>query len=162
MKKIILFSLLSIAVYNTSIGQTAGVVVSDAPGWHRIADRHAGYKTDRDEIMVVGNRFFKQIKLKVKDAPLNLISFEVYYKNGSKKTIEVNKMMNAGDETAAADIDNTSPVTKVILVYNTVGSKTNDVTTETKVNRPDEKETEKEHEKETEKERAEVEVWGLK
>ncbi len=162
MKKILLLSLFSIAVFTTSIAQTPGVVVSEKPGWHRIADRHAGYNTDRDEIMVVGNRFFKQVKLKVKDAPLNLTSFEVYFKNGSKKTVEVNKLMNAGDETAPADIDNSSPVTKVILVYNTVGSKTSDVTVESKTNRSGEKEVEKEHERETEKERAEVEVWGLK
>src|SRR5437870_1750323 len=83
MKKIILISLFAIAVCKTSIAQTAGVVVSDKPGWHMIGERHAGYKTDRDEIMIVGSRFFKQVKLKVKDAPVNITSFDVFYKNGS-------------------------------------------------------------------------------
>jgi len=162
MKKIILILSLTSAIISTSVAQTPGVVVSDKPGWHKIAERHVNYKTDRDEIVMVGNRHFKQIKIKVEDAPINLTSFEVYYSNDTKKEIAVNKMLNIGEETAVTDIDNTQALKKVVLVYNTVGTVTKDVTTKTTTNKAGEKETEKERERETEKERAEVEIWGLK
>ena len=161
MKKTLLIFILAVAVFNTSNAQTAGAVVSNKPGWHKIADRHASYKADRDEIMLVGKRHFKQIKLKVEDATLNLTSFDVVYADDTKQTVTVNKMMAAGEETTPTDINANLPVKKVVLMYNTVGAKTTDVSTETHMNKKGEKEVEKEHEKETEKERAEVEVWGL-
>jgi hypothetical protein len=161
MKKFLFISLLLVAFFNCAFAQTPGVVLSENAGWHKIAERHADYKSDRDEVIVVGNNHFRQIKLRVKDAPVNVASMDLYFGNGSKRSVEVNKVLQVGDETMPADIDNTLALQKIILVYNTVGAGTKDVTMEKRTT-GSETETEKEHERETEKERAEVEIWGLK
>src|SRR5436853_6812566 len=110
MKKFILTYMLAIAAYNLSVAQTPAVVITDKPGWHKIADRHASFKADIDEIMVVGNDHFKQIKLVVKDAPVYIASVDVYFGNGTKQTIAVNKTLNAGNETEPTTIDNTQSI----------------------------------------------------
>jgi hypothetical protein len=162
MKKSILIFILAIAFCHTSIAQTPGVVISEKAGWHKIAERHVGLKTDRDEILVVGAGHFKQIKLKVEDAPISLTSFDVYFDNDAKQTIAVNKQLNNGDETMPADIDNTHAIKKITLVYTSLGSTKTGVSTKTSTNQAGEKEVEKENERENEKEHAEVEIWGLK
>jgi len=158
MKKFILIYMLATVAYNLSVAQTPAVVITDEPGWHKIAERHASFKADIDEIMVVGNNHFRQIKLVVKNAPVYIASVDVYFGNGTKQTIAVNKTLNAGNEVAPTDIDNTQSIKKVILVYNSTGATKTETNTETRTS----SEKEVEREKETEKERAEVEVWGLK
>ena len=161
MKKLILICMLATAASITSIAQTPGVVISDKPGWHKIAERHAAFKADIDEILVVGNNHFKQIKLLVKDAPVYINSVDVYFGNGTKQSIAVNRTLNAGNEVEPTNIDNTQSIKKVVLVYNSLGATKTDSRKETKTV-GSEKEIEREREKETEKERAEVEIWGLK
>jgi hypothetical protein len=108
--------------------------------------------------MVVGKDHFKQLKLVVKDAPVYIASYDVYFGNGTKQTIAVNQTLNAGNETEPTTIDNTQSIKRVVLVYNSTGATKTETTTETRTS----SEKEVEREKETEKERAEVEVWGLK
>ncbi len=162
MKMKLCIALLFLAVSGASVAQTAKVVTSEKPGWHKIGERHVGFKADQDEIIVLGNDHFKQVKLKVKDASISLNSFVIYFSNDAKQVVETNKILNAGEETAPVNIDNTNSIKKIVMNYKTISPTTVDKTTETKVETAAEKEKEKEREKETEKERAEVEVWGLK
>ena len=162
MKKKILVSVVLIFGYIISLAQTPAVVTSEKAGWHKIAERHVGFKSDRDEVVILGNDHFKQIKLKVKDMPINLASYEVVYEDNSSKKVEDGRLINAGEETTPLDVNNAVSIKKIILIYNTVGATKITVDKKTEVNKKGEKEVEREREKETEKERAEVEIWGLK
>jgi hypothetical protein len=160
-KKIFILLFIAVAGFVAASAQPA-VMIGDKPGWHKIAERHVSYKADHDEIMVVGNDHFKQIKLKVEDNSISLVNFQVYYEGETMQTIEVNKVLNKGEETTAADIDPNKAIRKIVLDYKTIGITGMDVTKDSRVNTGSDKEHEVERETETEKERAEVEIWGLK
>jgi len=142
MKKII-FIIVLIASYEISSAQKPAVMASTKPGWHKIATQHVSLKTEKDEVLVLGNDRFRQIKLKAKDAGVDLMSFDVYFEGDTTvQTIPVGKRLNAGEETATASLSHNLPVKKVVLVYKTIPKTT--------------------PAGEKEKEKAEVEIWGLK
>jgi hypothetical protein len=115
----------------------AQVVLSDATGWHKIGETTVDFKTEKDEIKVVGANRFASIKFKVKDAPINLIDMELYYDSATVHKITVNSPIPAGAESKVIDLKGTEPnIRKIVFVYRTVN------------NRKDEK--------------AHVEVWGYK
>jgi len=117
--------------------------LSEKAGWHKIAENHVSYKTDVDSVYVLWNDHFKQIKLKAKDANVNLQRFDVVYENGTVQKIPLKGMLKAGDETVSTALTSTdNAIRKVLLVYNTIPQ----------AQMPGEKE----------RERAEVEIWGLK
>src|SRR5438477_10891121 len=90
--------------YLSVMAQKPAVVIGDKPGWYKIAERHVSFKADHDEIRVLGNDHFQQIKLRVKDAPVYLTNFLVYYEGDDMQTIEVNTMLSAGEETVATNV----------------------------------------------------------
>lgn len=162
MKKKLFIAILIAGSYFTATAQTPSVVLSDKPGWHKIAERKANFKVDHDEIIVLGNDHFRQLKLKVKDGDINLLSFTVYFDDDQMQVIQVNSLIKAGTETAATDINPEKAVKRIILYHKTISTSGKHTVMDEKMITPNEKERERESEKENEKERAEVEVWGLK
>ena len=49
--------------------------------WRFIADKNVRYGPDRDVIHVTGNDSFRQLKLKVTDAPLKINDMKVHFEN---------------------------------------------------------------------------------
>ncbi len=142
MKRLIAIAVIALSA-TVAVAQKPSVVLSDKPGWHKIAENHVSYKTDADSVFVLWNDHFKQIKLKAHDADVNLQRFDVVYENGTTQSIPLKGMLKNGEETVATPLTQTdNAIRKVVLVYNTVAQ----------VQTPGE----------TEKERAEVEIWGLK
>ena len=97
------------------------VVVSDKAGWHKIGETTANFKTDRDELIVLGADKFKSIKIKVTDAPIHISNLEVYYESGDKEDIILKSDFKAGGESRVVDLKgNSRDLKKVVFVYNTV------------------------------------------
>lgn len=70
MKKHVIFTLLILAAsYATLLAQQPNVVISDKTGWHKIGETTVDYKTENDEIHVIGANRFSSIKIVVTDAP---------------------------------------------------------------------------------------------
>jgi hypothetical protein len=126
-----------------AMAQKPTVILSEKAGWHKIAENHVSYKTDADSVYVLWNDHFREVKLKAKDADVNLQRFDVVFEDGSTQSIPLSGTLKKGDETVSTPLTNKSnAIRKIVLVYNTVPP--------TMVG------------DETEREKAEVEIWGLK
>lgn len=79
MKKLVLVLLL-VANYATMMAQTPKIVTTDKDGWHKIGETIVDFKNETDQIMVLGANRFASIKMKVTEAPILLVSFDVYLK----------------------------------------------------------------------------------
>lgn len=139
MMKTMIMMLLAIA---GSIGiasaQTPAVMVSDAAGWHKIAERTVDFKTEKDEIAVMGSDKFSTLKFKVTEAAINLVSLEIIYESGDKQDVKINQEVKAAGESRLIDLKGGAErsIKKIIFVYKTVPN--------------------------SKAEKAKVEIWGLK
>lgn len=136
MKKIMMILLaLTFAQVTTVMAQKPGVVVSKKEGWHKIGETTASFKMENESIMVMGADKFKSIRLKVTDAPLNIMDLKVYYEGDEVEDIPVKSELKAGAETRVISVKEKS-IKKVSFTYKT--------------------EPNSKHEK------AHVELWGMK
>ncbi|MCW3077316.1 MAG: hypothetical protein JWO32_1925 [Bacteroidetes bacterium] len=136
MKKvlIILFAMLFVQI-NSVTAQKPEVITSNKQGWHKIGEVTASFKMENESIVVLGNDKFKSIKLKVTDAPLNLVILQVYYDGGGVEEIPVKSELKAGAETRVIAIKEKA-IKKVSFTYKTLPNSQHD--------------------------KAHVELWGMK
>jgi hypothetical protein len=136
MKKVILMMLALMFVQaNVLMAQKPGVVVSKKEGWHKIGETTASFKMENESIMVMGADKFKSIRLKVTDAPLNIVMLQVYYEGDEVEEIPVKSELKAGAETRVISIKEKS-IKKVSFTYKTEPNSKHD--------------------------KAHVELWGMK
>lgn len=136
MKKILLFVVLA---FTTAIGiaQVSKVVISDTIGWHPIGQTTVSFTRDKDEIKVPGSNRFTAIKFKVKDAPIILISLEIFYEGGGKQNVVLNMSIKKEGESSVINLNGGEhDLQKVVFMYRTLSNYTD--------------------------ENALVELWGLK
>lgn len=138
MKKALTIILLAIAgSYGTANAQKPAVMLSDKAGWHKIGETTVNFQKETDEIMVLVADRFAAIKFKVMDAPIDLISLEIYYESGDKQDIKINAPIKAKGESRVIDLNGGERnLKKIVFVYKTLP------------NHKDQK--------------AHLEVWGLK
>ena len=122
MKKVIMMTLLAVAlIANMAQAQKPVVVVSDKTGWHRICRTIVNFKTDRDQIVVLGADRFSAIKFKVKKAPINLIDLEVFYESGDVQKINVNTVIKSQGESRVIDLNGGERnLKKIVFIYKTL------------------------------------------
>ncbi len=139
MKKILLLILFAIAgSYGTAFSQQTTVISKDTQGWYKIGEAKVDFKKDRDEILVFGADKFKSIKLKIFNASIDLKDLEIYFENGKRQDVKINKSIKAAGETSVIDLEGGGErsLKKIDFVYKTMPNNM-DV-------------------------KAHVEVWGLK
>ena len=113
------------------------VVLGDKTGWQKIGERSVDFKTDRDDITIVGADKFSAIKFRVTDASIELIALEVYYESGDKQDIKIADKVVAGTESRVIDLNGGErELKKVVFVYKTLANKAD--------------------------EKAHIELWGMK
>src|SRR6185295_9529703 len=78
--------------------QQPAVMVSTAPGWHKIASTTVDFKKDRDEVSVLGADRFTAIRFMVTEAPIDLQDLEIWFENGTKQDVQVRTPVEAGKE----------------------------------------------------------------
>ncbi len=138
MKKTMKFILIaSIAAIGSVKAQVPAVITSDKTGWHKISETTVDFKNERDEVTIMGADRFAAIQFKVEDAPINLISLEVFYESGDKQDIVVRTPIKAHGESRIIDLKGGERnLKKIAFVYKTI---------------PNSKD-----------QKAHVEIWGLK
>jgi hypothetical protein len=139
MKQLLSIIFLAIAgSFGIVSSQQTAVISSDTSGWYKIGETNVDLKRDRDEIVVLGADQFKSIKLRVINADIDLKDLEIYYENGKKQDVNINKSLKAAGESGVIDLEKGEQrsLEKIVIVYKTLA------------NNLDKK--------------AYVEVWGLK
>lgn len=138
MKKVLLIVILATAgIFNTISAQQPSVVVSDKTGWQKIAETTVSFKKESDEVVIMGADKFAAIKIKIKDAPIDLVNLDIYFEDGKKQHVNIAMPIKVEGESRVIDIDGgEKDLKKIAFVYKTLP------------NRDDEK--------------AKVEIWGLK
>src|SRR5688572_6228914 len=120
MKKVIVSTMLLLFTQvGIMMAQKPGVVVSTKAGWHKISEISADFKLENESIFVFGADKFKSIKLKVKDASINILTLKVYYESGEVEEIPVKSELKAGEETRVMDVKN-KDLKKVGFTYKTI------------------------------------------
>src|SRR6218665_2298407 len=102
-KSAIILVVLFVAIVG-AFAQSPGVVTSAKPGWHKIGEVKASFKTENESIVVLGKDAFKSIKLKVTDAPINIQNVQVVYETGDPEDVSVRSELKAGAETRVIDL----------------------------------------------------------
>lgn len=138
MKKIILMLFMAVAGLNYSaFAQSTKVVISDTKGWHKIGETKVDFAKDRDEVMVVGADKFAALIFKVDEAPIDLISIEVFYESGDNQKVAVNFPIKSPGQSKEIDLNGGErSIKKIVFIYKTL---------------PNRKDV-----------HAHVEIWGLK
>lgn len=123
MKKVI-FALLLIVTQANVWAQKPKIVTSDKSGWHKIGETTVDFKTETDEILVIGANRFKSLKIKVTEASINLVSIDVYFDKGSQQSIPIGQEFKGAGETKEIPLNGTGErnVEKVIFRYKTITS----------------------------------------
>ena len=138
MKKVFMFILLAVAgSYGVTKAQQPEIIISDKTGWHKIGETTVNFQKDRDEVLILGANRFASIKFKVIDAPIDLISMEIFYESGETQKVNINMPIKLKGESRVIDLKGGERnLKKIVFVYKTLS------------NRKDVK--------------AHVEIWGLK
>ena len=89
--------------------------------WERLGSRKVNYSADRDEILVTAREGrFNKLKLKFRDARLNMKRLVVHYGNGDKQEFNLKNTFRAGQESRVLDLRGGNRVIrKVVLRYDT-------------------------------------------
>ncbi len=120
-KKIILFAMFVFSYCTGMFAQQPAVVISDKDGWHKIGETTVAFKTETDEIAVIGADRFGYIKIKVTEAPIHLMSFDIYFESGDKQSVKIDKeLKNAGESRSVQLEGGERSIKKIIFVYHTV------------------------------------------
>ena len=121
-----------------ALAQNPKVVTSDKTGWHKIGETTVDFKKEREEILVIGANRFADIKFKVADEPIDLVSVEIVFDNGENQRILINSHIKAPGDSRNINLKGAGErdVKKIIFVYKTLPN--------------------------AGEKKAHVEVWGLK
>jgi hypothetical protein len=119
MKKIAMF--LMVAMGFSAYAQKPAVVTDNDPGWKHIGQVTASFKTTSESIVVLGADEFQAIKLKVKDAPMQIDRVQVFYESGQMEELDVKSELKEGAETRVINLSNPKrDIEKVAFTYKTL------------------------------------------
>jgi hypothetical protein len=115
--KSIRFSLLTlIAVFVISSGFTL------AKKWVLIGQKEANYGRDRDVLKVKGNDIYTAVKIKVVDAGLDMMDFDIVFENGERMNVPIQKNFRQGEESRVIDLrGNRRRIDRIEFLYDTKG-----------------------------------------
>jgi hypothetical protein len=139
MKKIIMFIAIAMTAFGGAVSaQKPAVVVSDKTGWHKIGETTVDFTNDHDEVAVLMADRFAALKFKVTDAPIDLLDLDVYFEDGTMKTVKVGYAIKAaGESSRVIDLPGSEQnLQKIVFRYKTVANAQN--------------------------KKAHVEIWGMK
>ncbi|WP_300567076.1 hypothetical protein [Flavobacterium sp.] len=120
MKKLVLV-LLFVANYATMLAQNPKLVISDKEGWHKIGETVVDFRNETDQILVVGANRFASIKIVVTDAPINLVSFDIYFDKGKHRIVPIGEEIRIPGESKTVFLNGEENVRRVSFRYNSLG-----------------------------------------
>lgn len=123
MKKTFVLAFFSILLTTAVQAQKPVVVWSNKPGWHKIGETTVDFKAEKDALLVLGADSFKDIAIKVTDAPIHIHDLTVYYENGQSENIQLRNDFNPGDESRIINLNGQNrKLKKVVFDYGTVAN----------------------------------------
>ena len=89
--------------------------------WQILGVKKVNYGLDRDEIYVTSrDGLFRKVKLKVRNAPLNMHKMVIHFGNGSTQSVFIRKNLNKGAVSRTIDLEGGKRIIKkVVLWYDT-------------------------------------------
>ena len=74
-------------------------------GWIHLGDKHVDGKSDHDKISI-GRKdgSFRQVQIRVENAPVNFERVVVHYGNGGDEELQLRELIPAGGQTRAIDL----------------------------------------------------------
>lgn len=72
--------------------------------WRFIADKNVHFGIDRDVIHITGNDNYRQLKLKVTNAPLKILDMKVHFENGDVFDVSIRSQIKQGGESRVIDL----------------------------------------------------------
>ena len=107
------FILLSFTTEKNNLQQTR---------WKFIADKNVRFGPDHDVIHVTGNDNYRQLKLRVTDAPLKINDMKVHFENGEVFDVSIRSEIRQGGESRVIDLPGSSrSIRKIEFWYSTDG-----------------------------------------
>lgn len=98
--KIVLF-LLAFTPLSISTAQNAA-----RADWRFMADKWVNYGVDRDVISFGDLKDdFRQIKIRITDAPLRMYDMKIYFDNGDVQDVALKSLFRQGDESRVIDLN---------------------------------------------------------
>jgi hypothetical protein len=96
-----------------------------AGSWRFIADRWVNYGVDHDAILLGDFKDdFRQIKLRITDAPLRLYDLKIHFDNGEVQDVAVKANFRQGEETRVIDLNGgLRHLRKIEFWYETKGAR---------------------------------------
>ncbi len=89
-------------------------------GWKYIGDKWADYGIDRDVLQVTGNDIFTKVKIKVTDAPLKMYDMNIYFENGERQDVRLERNFSQGEWSRVIDLPgNKRRIAKIEFIYDT-------------------------------------------
>jgi hypothetical protein len=89
-------------------------------GWNFVGDKIAAFGPDRDVLWVTGNDIYTKIKIKVTDAPLNMHDMDIYFENGDKQNVILQRNFSQGEWSRVIDLPgNNRRIKKIEFKYDT-------------------------------------------
>ena len=74
--------------------------------WRFLADKWVNYGVDHDVILLGDLKDdFRQIKLRITDAPLRMYDMKVYFDNGDVQDVALKTLFRQGDESRVIDLN---------------------------------------------------------
>jgi hypothetical protein len=124
MKKIFVSMLSVLTVAGAHLfAQKPAIVTSNEPGWRHIGHTTASFKEQNESIEVLGADEFTALKLKVKDAPLQIDRLQVFYESGDMEEINVKSQIQANTETQTFNLKHPDKdIAKVAFTYKTLAN----------------------------------------
>jgi hypothetical protein len=105
MKKLIIILLMGSVIKVAAQKEKPVVIMSDTKGWHKIGETTVDFKTETEEIIPFGADRFAFIKFKIEDAPIDLISLEIYYESGDSQNVTIGKQIKAPGESRTVQLN---------------------------------------------------------
>lgn len=95
--KLILFALLCTFLVGSSFK-----LVTDR--WDIIGQKQANWGPDVDILKVNGNDIYKAVKIRVADAGLDMMDFNIVFENGERMNVPIQKNFKQGEESRVIDL----------------------------------------------------------
>jgi hypothetical protein len=121
MKKVVVGMIVLLASsVNIALAQKPAVVTTNEPGWMKIGEITASFRSTNESIVVLGADEFESIRLKVTDAPLEIERLQVFYESGEMEDVNVANQLKAGGQTRVIKLEQPErDIKKVAFTYKT-------------------------------------------
>ena len=117
----ILSVLLVTGSYVATFAQKPEIMTSTKEGWHKIGETTVDFTKETDELMVMGANKFESVKIRVDKAPINMMSYEIYFDTGDKQVVQVGQEIKAPGETKVVMLDGGERnIKKISFTYKTI------------------------------------------